>query len=196
MLWKKFFGGGKVEKKFKASELVRITGYSRKSIDLWLKNGKFSVVVEGGRKYVTVSELLRVFPEIKLEALEEKSSSLPEQVSTNTKQVENSEELLLLKTRIVELEAQNKYLEKLVAIYEEQIKELRTDKEVAEQHHRDIVSVVELLKRGLPLHSSTPRKRTSGNSSHSTPPQRDAYGRFVRASTEAEIIEAEEVLSN
>ena len=138
-----------MERKFKASELVRITGYSRKTIDLWLANGKFSVLVEGGRKYVTVSELLRVCPNVKLEDIEEKSSSSSEKIGTDTKQVENSEELLVLKTRIAEVEAQNKYLEKLVAIYERQIEELRADKEVAEQHHRDIVGVVELLKRGL-----------------------------------------------
>ena len=187
-----------MEKKFKASDLVRITGVSRKTIDLYMKNGRFSVVVEGGRKYVTVSELLRVFPETKLEDLEEKSSSFPE-IGTETKHEKNNEEVLVLKSRIAELEAQNKYLEKLVAIYEEQIKELRADKEVAEQHHRDIVGVVELLKRGLPLHA-TPRKRsTSGNSSHSTTPARDRYGRFVSASsTEAEIVEVEagEVCSN
>ena len=189
-----------MERKFKASELVRITGYSRKTIDLWLANGKFSVLVEGGRKYVTVSELLRVCPNVKLEDIEEKSSSSSEKIGTDTKQVENSEELLVLKTRIAELIAENRYLQKLVAIYERQIEELRADKEVAEQHHRDIVGVVELLKRGLPLHASTPRKRsTSGNSSHSTAPARDRYGRFVSASsTEAEIVEveAEEVSSN
>ena len=180
-----------MERKFKASELVRITGYSRKTIDLWLANGKFSVLVEGGRKYVTVSELLRVCPNVKLEDIEEKSSSSSEKIGTDTKQVENSEELLVLKTRIAEVEAQNKYLEKLVAIYERQIEELRADKEVAEQHHRDIVGVVELLKRGLPLHaSSTPRKRSTSG----TTPARDRYGRFVSASVE--VVEAEEVSSN
>lgn len=184
-----------MEKKFKASDLVRITGVSRKTIDLYMKNGRFSVVVEGGRKYVTVSELLRVFPETKLEDLEEKSLPASPEVGTSTKKEESREEVLVLKSRISELEAQNRYLEKLVGIYEEQIKELRADKEVAEQHHRDIVGVVELLKRGLP-HASTPRKRsTSGNSSHSTPPQRDKFGRFISAGA-VEVLDAEEVSSN
>ena len=193
-----------MEKKFKASELVRITGVSRKTIDNYLKSGKLSSVVEGGRKLVTISEVLRVFPQIDFASLEESSNKAsnsspmahPES-SRNSEPAFNEYEIVTLKARVSELEAELVYTKKLLEVYEAQINDLRQDKERLESRHNDYVSVVELLKRGLPLMSSPKRSRTSTgssrNTSPSTPPMRDKYGRFVSSGAEVEVVEVEEV---
>ena len=192
-----------MEKKFKASELVRITGVSRKTIDNYLKSGKLSSVVEGGRKFVTVSEVLRVFPNVDLTNLEDATKNpsnfplgTPSQKALDQEPTSSEYELITLKARVSELEAELVYTKKLLEVYETQINDLRQDKERLESRHNDYVSVVELLKRGLPLMSSPKRSRASTGShkstSPSTPPMRDKWGRFVSAGAEVEVIEVEE----
>lgn len=193
-----------MEKKFKASELVRITGISRKTIDNYLKSGKLSSIVEGGRKFVTVSEVLRVFPHVDLTNLEEPSKTssnsplgTPSQKALGQESTSSEYELITLKARVSELEAELVYTKKLLEVYEAQINDLRQDKERLESRHNDYVSVVELLKRGLPLMSSPKRSRTATGShkstSPSTPPMRDKWGRFVSSGAEVEVVEVEEV---
>lgn len=185
-----------MEKNFKASELVRITKLSRKTIDNYIHSGKLSTVLEGGRKVVPVSEVMRVFPYITVEELEGNSSPSSSSIATSPKEVDNSSEVFALKGRVKELEVELNFTKKLLELYEVQIAELRADKERLEERHKDYVGVVELLKRGLPMRSSPARRTPSGErrtASPSTPPARDKYGRFVSGNASVEVVEVEEV---
>lgn len=184
-----------MEKTYKASEVVRITKVSRKTIDNYINSGKLSTVLEGNRKVVPVSEIMRVFPHITVEELEGSSPHTSPNVATSAKEVDNSEEVFVLKSRINELELELRFANKMLELYEAQIAELKLDKQRLEDRHKDYVGVVELLKRGLPLKSSpVTRKASSGERrTPSTPPARDQYGRFVSSSAPVEVVEIEEV---
>ena len=177
-----------MEKTYKASEVVRITKVSRKTIDNYINSGKLSTVLERNRKVVPVSEIMRVFPHITVEELEGSSPHTSPNVATSAKEVDNSEEVFVLKSRINELELELRFANKMLELYEAQIAELKLDKQ-------RLVGVVELLKRGLPLKSSpVTRKASSGERrTPSTPPARDQYGRFVSSSAPVEVVEIEEV---
>ena len=184
-----------MEKTYKPSEVVRITKVSRKTIDNYINSGKLSTVLEGKRKVVPISEIMRVFPHITVEELEGNSSPTSSPVPTSTKEIDTSSEVFTLKGRVKELEVELNFTKKLLELYEAQIAELRADKERLEERHKDYVGVVELLKRGLPLRSSPARRTPSGErrtASPSTPPARDKYGRFVAS---VEVVEVEEVSS-
>lgn len=170
-----FITGEKMENLYTAAEVVRITKKSRKTIDNYLNSGKLSYTSQGGRKMIHVDELLRIFPYVKIEDLEQ--SPLPHN-STQTQKLEFSGqelEILKLKNKISILEQELDFQKKLLRVYEAQIESLRTDKERQEAHFQEYTAVVDLLRRGLPAPAAKVRKAVTD----SPTPARDAKGRFV-----------------
>lgn len=170
-----FITGEKMEKFYTAAEVVRITKKSRKTIDNYLNSGKLSYTTQGGRKMIHVDEILRIFPYIQIEDLEQ--SPVPHD-STQTQKVDSSVqelEIIKLKNKISILEQKLDFQKRLLEVYEAQIESLRNDKERQEAHFQEYTAVVDLLRRGLPAPAAKVRKAVT----NSPEPARDARGRFV-----------------
>lgn len=166
-----------MEKFYTAAEVVRITKKSRKTIDNYLNSGKLSYATQGGRKMIHVDEILRIFPYIQIEDLEQ--SPVPHD-STQTPKVDSSVqelEIIKLKNKISILEQKLDFQKKLLEVYEVQIESLRNDKERQEAHFQEYTAVVNLLRRGLP--APVKARKAVTDSPASPAPARDAKGRFV-----------------
>lgn len=87
---------------FNISEVSKLTGKSRTTIHRYIRTGKLSTVHnEQGAKKVDLSELLRVFPDIRIEQTEQSKSVQSEQSVTVNDTVSD---VTLLKQKIEHLE--------------------------------------------------------------------------------------------
>ena len=170
-----------METRLTIAQVARLVGKTRRSVDLWIKNGKLSTVIsEGGKKLVEVSELLRICPEIRGEMIEKELSQTSQNVREDSSpEARNSEkkhadyELEILRREVDFQKEQISFLEK-------RLEEVLTEKRNQEEERATLLAqqaqTLQLLER-LICQKQLPA-RTSSASNRA----RDSLGRFVRTS--------------
>lgn len=149
-----------MEQVLSISQLSRISGRTRKTLLDWANKGRISFITDGSKKTFSLSEVMRVFPDIpgeliekelnrRLDTLPEVNAPYPTQAPISTQD-----------SRIMELENQVKMLQLQVELLTRQIEIMDRERNTLErQLNIQTEQTTQLLTRMIPAESSA-RRRT------------------------------------
>ena len=135
--------------RFSISEAARWVGKTRRTLQRHIKNGKLSVNEDKqGRKYIDYVELGRVYPE------DFKQPKTDDKVSKNEKKSQGDA-------------GDSGFLPEKVAILEEQVKDLKQEREIAREREKGLREIAKGLQEELkeqrtlllPAPAEQPKKR-------------------------------------
>ena len=117
--------------RFSISEAARWVGKTRRTMQRHIKNGKLSVKEDKqGRKYIDYVELGRVYPE------DFKQPKTDDKVSKNGKKSQGDA-------------GDSGFLPEKVAILEEQVKDLKQEREISKEREKDLRGLAKGLQEEL-----------------------------------------------
>ena len=152
------------------AQVARLSGLTRRTIDLRIEKGRISTVLEGSKKMVTLEEFMRNFPNVRSEEIEKELGNKQVVKSEVVEKNDNEIRVKLLEQELKFKDEKILFLEKHI---EELTQEVRRNVEERQTLQAQSAQTLQVLEHVLTQKQLT--KRTVTNQQ-----KRDSQGRFVK----------------
>ena len=163
-----------MEQTFTPAQVVRIVGISRRGLDLKIKKGQISTRSIDGRKKISLSELMRVFPETTADMIE-KGSQLPTKGNENSQNSDVNPIISELTSKISKLEGEKTMAEMKIQFLEEKIRFLEANLKLLTEERGKTLDMMALL-----ISQNGQKRLEEKKVKDTTNQERDSKGRFSK----------------